>query len=682
MSFLSPWFLLGLLGVGIPLAVHLSRREKAEKIVFSTIRFLKRAPQKMILFQRIQQWLLLVTRAALIALLAVAFARPFITGSLSETAGWSPRSVVILLDTSMSMAYGDTFDRAKKAVLEILQALHSGDEAALVTFSDGPGGVAELTTDLARVAAFVRHLEAPGFRATAYLPALRLADRMLKSARHRDHTVYLVSDYQRRAVDNLDSRWQLSSGVAFKGIKIGDEKTTNLAVTEVKSPARLIRDQEEHIVLGRVRNLGARSPSEARTSLIIDGKTVETQNVDLTDRSEAVVKFRTTFRKRGVYRGAVTVEDDSFAPDNTFYFTVDVSRPLAVVSVIDDASAIAHADEAYWLESALGKPPGSPFRLDVIRPVEITKDVVARYDVVALPDVGDLTPAQVTALKSYVESGGSLLIAPANRVEAETFNRLFRGLAPAALDEKHTGASADFLRIAEINRRHSLIKSMGLGESGDFGVARFHGHWFTTPAEGSDVIMRFDNGAAALLEGRIGRGRVLLFTSSLDTEWNNLPRQGLYVPFIHEMLRYLVHREEKKQSYTVGEPVRLIMPPDSAVRVIGPHGSEKILTSIADDDVFYRETLRPGFYEIRGPGIHDFLAVNVSPLESDLSFADPPEIGDHRIDRNTRMPSPEESGTLALEAAAEKSQRFWWWMLLCVLFLGLGETLLANRTYR
>ena len=158
MSFLSPWFLLGLLGVGIPLAIHLSRREKAEKVVFSTIRFLKRTPKKMILFQQIQQWLLLLTRAAVIALLAVAFARPFIAATLPQTAGLSPRSVVILLDTSMSMAYGDTFERAKKAALQILNSLHPGDEAALVTFSDSTGQVKDLTTDISQLSSsdFIR----------------------------------------------------------------------------------------------------------------------------------------------------------------------------------------------------------------------------------------------------------------------------------------------------------------------------------------------------------------------------------------------------------------------------------------------------------------------------------------------------------------------------------------------
>ncbi|MBW1764477.1 MAG: BatA domain-containing protein, partial [Deltaproteobacteria bacterium] len=107
MSFISPWFLFGLLGIGIPLLIHLIRREKAAKLAFSTIRFLKKVPKKMTLFQEFQQWLLLLVRIAIIALLAIAFARPFLTAAFSNLAGIAPRSTIILVDTSMSMGYSD-----------------------------------------------------------------------------------------------------------------------------------------------------------------------------------------------------------------------------------------------------------------------------------------------------------------------------------------------------------------------------------------------------------------------------------------------------------------------------------------------------------------------------------------------------------------------------------------------
>jgi hypothetical protein len=678
MSFLTPWFLLALLGVAIPLVIHLSRRQKAEKVVFSTIRFLKKTPKKMIFYQQIQQWLLLLIRAAIIAMLAIAFARPFLSQIVTEQAGWSPRSMVILLDTSMSMRYGDAFDQAKEAVLALLDSFHAGEEAALVTFSDGTEKIKELTTDLTQLAAFVRNLDAPGFKSTVYLPALRLADQMLRSARYPDQIVYLVSDYQRRAVGNFDTRWRLSPGVAFEGIKIGEEETTNLAVTEVKSPSQLIRDQEEHLIVGRVRNLGTRTLSEAQVSLAIDGKNVETKNVDLTNKSEAAVTFRTKFRKRGIHLGAVTVEDKFFAPDNTFHFTVNVLQPLSVLGVVDAASA----DETRWFESALGKRGRSPFHLDMVRAGEITNDMLQRYDVIALLNIGELAPARVTAIATYLEKGGSLLIAPADRVAAPTFNRLFHGLTPAALDQKRIAANGDFLSIARINQRHPIIKSLGLSESGDFGAARFQGHWSTKPTEDSDVILSFNNGEAALLEKKVGKGRVLLFTSSLDMQWNNFPRQGMYVPLMHETLRYLAVHEEKKPSYTIGEPVRLLLPVGNAVRVTGPNGAETILTSTRGDDVFYQATDRPGFYDVRGRQEQDVLAVNVSPAESDLSFVDPDQIGAVLVNEARRAPLTQRAGEASIAAHAEKSQRLWWWILLVVLFLGLGETLLANRTYR
>jgi hypothetical protein len=412
--------------------------------------------------------------------------------------------------------------------------------------------------------------------------------------------------------------------------------------------------------------------------LSIDEKNVETKNVDLTNKSEAVVTFRTKFRKRGIHLGALTVADKFFAPDNTFHFTVNVLQPLSVLGVVDTASA----EETRWFESALGKRGRSPFHFDMVRAGEITNEMLQRYRVIALLNVGELAPARVAAIAAYLEKGGSLLIAPASRVAAPTFNRLFHGLTPAALDQKRIATNGDFQSIGRINQRHPIIKAMGLDESGDFGAARFHGHWSTKPTEGADVILRFDNGEAALLEKKVGKGHVLLFTSSLDMQWNNLPRQGMYVPLVHETLRYLAVHDEKRPSYTIGEPVRLLLPVGNAVRVTGPNGAETILTSTRGDDVFYQATDRPGFYDVRGRQEQDVLAVNVSPAESDLLFVDPDQIGAVLVNEARRAPLRQHAGEASIAVHAEKSQRLWWWILLVVLFLGLGETLLANRTYR
>src|SRR5690606_17294753 len=126
MSFLAPLFLFGLLAAAIPLAIHLIRRDKPPRVAFSTLRFFQKTSRKQFLFQKMQQWLLLLLRTLAIVLLVFAFARPFFSEQLSRWADLAPRSVVVLIDNSMSMAYADTFGSAKARAREILSDLNPG----------------------------------------------------------------------------------------------------------------------------------------------------------------------------------------------------------------------------------------------------------------------------------------------------------------------------------------------------------------------------------------------------------------------------------------------------------------------------------------------------------------------------------------------------------------------------
>ena len=84
-------------------------------------------------------------------------------------------------------------------------------------------------------------------------------------------------------------------------------------------------------------------------------------------------------------------------------------------------------------------------------------------------------------------------------------------------------------------------------------LARFQGNWSLLANEDADVLMQFDNTEPALVERTVGAGRVILFASAMDLEWNNLPLQGLFLPFVHETLRHLVQPDTKRRAYHVGE---------------------------------------------------------------------------------------------------------------------------------
>ncbi len=682
MLFLSPWYLLGLLGVGIPLLVHWIYRQRAVKVVLPTVRFLKRAPKRMVYFQQIQQWLLLLLRAAILTLLAVAFARPIITGAYSELVGKSPRSSVILLDTSMSMLYGDYFDKGKGAVMEILKSFNQGDEAAIITFSDRPEQMASLTMDHGALRAFTGNVLSPGYRSTSFLPALHLADQILQSALYRDRTVYLVSDYQRQASSELGESWKLSLGVKFEGIKVGKDETKNLTVAEVQAPGQMVRAQEEHLILGRIRNVGTGQLTEAWVSMEISGEGVTKEEIDLQKKSEALVKFPVTFEHADVQLGTLTLEGDSFQPDNRYHFFVGVMPLISILCVNGEPSERGREDESLWFRLALDQKGRASFQVDVIDPRQVTSEVLAPYDVVALLNVGDLSQGQVHALQSYVERGGGLFIAPADQVDLSEYNRLYRNLTPGLLKRKTIQESEDDLVIAEVQTRHPVIRHLQEGDTTDFGTARFSKYWSIIPADGSDIIMRFDNGEAALTARTVGNGRVLLFSSSLGMGWNNLPLQVFYLPLLHEAIRYLAEKQDKKRIYHVGDLVPIRMSVGGVARVSSPQGKETVLVSDLEGSVFYQETDIPGFYHVRAGDLLDYFAVNVPVKESDFTSMEPSEIREMVIHPGTTIDAQSGGEPHRLDVQMEKSQGIWWWILLLVLILGFFETLLANRTYR
>ncbi|MGB7218873.1 MAG: BatA domain-containing protein, partial [Vicinamibacterales bacterium] len=77
MSFLTPLFLAGLGAIAIPILIHLIQRERKRVVQFPSLMFLQRIPYHSVRRRRIRHWLLLAMRVTAIALLVLAFARPF-----------------------------------------------------------------------------------------------------------------------------------------------------------------------------------------------------------------------------------------------------------------------------------------------------------------------------------------------------------------------------------------------------------------------------------------------------------------------------------------------------------------------------------------------------------------------------------------------------------------------------
>src|SRR4051794_16973913 len=177
MNFLNPFFLIGSLALAVPVLIHLVRREKTEIVPFSTLMFLLRVPKRAIRQQKIKNLLLMALRLLLLALLVGAFARPYITQATSPTAnGPGNRAVVLMLDNSYSMRYGDTFSKMKSEASKRIDALGSADRMALISFNDNATLLLSPTGDKTALKAALSTLE-PSYGGTRFYEAFGMADR-------------------------------------------------------------------------------------------------------------------------------------------------------------------------------------------------------------------------------------------------------------------------------------------------------------------------------------------------------------------------------------------------------------------------------------------------------------------------------------------------------------------------
>ncbi|HKS97375.1 MAG TPA: BatA and WFA domain-containing protein, partial [Terriglobia bacterium] len=159
MGFLTPWFLAGAAAVALPVYLHLLRRHRSEPRPFSSLMFFERRTQSSIRRRRLRYLLLLSLRVALLALLALAFASPFI--SLPAASVASDKLLLVVIDNSFSMRAGSRMADARRAALSVLASRRGAERAEVMTLGSQLRVLAGPSEDANALAAAVRSVE-PG----------------------------------------------------------------------------------------------------------------------------------------------------------------------------------------------------------------------------------------------------------------------------------------------------------------------------------------------------------------------------------------------------------------------------------------------------------------------------------------------------------------------------------------
>lgn len=693
--FSNALFLAALAGLGIPVVIHLLLKRKTERVRFSTIRFFEPQDLQSSSRRKLRNLLLLSLRLLILALLVLAFARPFLPTGSASPGSRRPKQVVVVLDESLSLqAVDDGAPRwapAVQAARDALKPLQAGDRAALVSCE----GKARVISGLAPAEAVIGQLEIrkPSWGAADLSEGLREAVRLLAAGDPRaSSSVVVVSDFQRSGTGAL-SAVPVPDSIDVQLRPVGDLASPNLAVAELSLTGDAGAPTGALVV-----HHGDREISALKTQFWVDGKL----------RSEVVRLLKpgsstnVALSLPGLPPGWHDLEyrihpSDALSGDDSRFETVFIADPIPVLLVEGRPRGRSFEAQTFFAAAALDPAFGTTnaglggFELTTVTPAEVASALVPvagkrSPEVVLLPGLRSLPADASRALVRFANAGGGVLMFVSDDVTANGFNADHAGLLPVALRALESAPPESPWRLGEFDPASPGFAPFRPANSGNLALPQFLRRFTVVPSEKSVVSARFEDGVPLLVGGEVGRGRVLLVNSSADTTWNDWPKHKTFVPWLRHAVQHLARKPDAgwvRAGTTLEsgreEPLDIGAGAVNAqLRLVGPEG--RGVPATADPRGHLDPgPLSPGIWSVRtseGREVTRF-AVNAASSEADLAAVRPDEFQAQL----RREPAVLNAGVgAALFGGSPGRQEFWRPLLLAALALLVLETLLSNRS--
>ncbi|MBI5388370.1 MAG: VWA domain-containing protein [Verrucomicrobia bacterium] len=701
--FTNAGLLAGLGALAIPVIVHLLLRRRTQRLRFSTIRFFAEVEQQTKRRRKLKNWLLLAVRLLLLALIVLAFTRPYLRQDAAGANAPLRRQIVFLVDRSASMNAdgpgGPHWTQAKAAITKALSALQPGDRAALVSCAARCEVLSEFAPPEV-IAKLVEQLQ-PAPTAGELGDALRLAARILAlTAPRTTNSLCIVSDLQRSSCRALAS-FPIPNNADVKIIPIGDLLTPNLAVADLKLQASAAAQPQATIA-----SFSDETSKPFAAELLFDGKPATKWQITLAAGAQTNLALSSPRLAAGWHSAELRIRiSDSLALDNARFQTLFVPEPIRLLLVEPRQVPKLFLEETFFVASALdpshGLSNGAPtgFALEKVTPAQLTARLASSssrrqeaqasaspLEVVMLPGLKQVPPDAIAALKSFLDSGGGLLIFLNDAVSANFYNAELRDLLPVELGQAESVKDTPW-RLREFQPDAPMFAVFRQPNSGNLAIPEFTRRFAANLTAGAAVRASFDDGVPLIAERRVGAGRVVWVNTSADTAWSDWPKHKTFVPWLHAVARYLSGRagaasQEQWQSFTAGDdiPLDLGASAKGASLTLRREGAREVALN-ADENGHVRDAdfEAPGVYSLRDASGRELrrFAVNAPVAESDLAAMTANDFEQH-LARTEPPREPLIAEGLFGESNHEKE--LWRVLLLAALVLLFLELLLANRT--
>ncbi|MCS7053421.1 MAG: BatA domain-containing protein [Ignavibacterium sp.] len=621
MTFLNPAILIGLIAASIPVIIHLLNLKKLKNVEFSTLMFLKELQKNKIRKIKIKQWLLLLLRVLIIVFIVLSFARPTLKGvSIAGITSAAKTTSVFLIDNTFSMSVidqnGSFLNQAKNLSDKIISLHQQGDEAFVHFIADDTTyQITSLSSD------FTNSLKdnnisiiTPDFK-----KHLISAAELVNKSKNFNREIFVFSDFQKNLIKDEKEKSNLSelfnNRVKVYFIPFRKDEIFNLSIDDVKPENQIIQKGSTLSFIVSITNHSKQNLQNRVLSLFINEKRVAQRSFNINSNETQKVNIETTLNDDGMLNIITEIETDDIEYDNRFYLSLNIPEKISALIVNENTNND-------FLKIALQTLPKDKLSVEEKNSLQSSSLSLNSYDVIIL-FVNDYP--NISQLINYIEQGGSVIIVPPNKINFSNFNNFVNKLGLGKFDNFISKDNKVKLQFDKVDYEHPVFKDLFLtNQNRKVDSPIFSQFLKNTSSIGTPIITLSDN-SVFLLENKIGKGKVLLFNSSFDLDWTDLPLKSIFAPLVVKSIFYLSQKDFSSNIIKAGEEFILNISKFNSPRILvkRPDYTEDYfnLNEIELDVLRYNKTNIAGIYQIiSNDKIITSFSVNHNKTESEQEY--------------------------------------------------------------
>jgi len=513
MQFKNPELLYALLLLLIPIIVHLFQLRKFQKELFTNVAYLKKVTLQTRKSAKIKKWLTLLTRMGILAAIVIAFAQPY--SSKNKTFN-TKSETVIYLDNSFSMqTKGDKGELLKRAVSDIISNVPEDENISLITNNDAfrNTNIKAITNDLLKINYSTNQLP--------YSAALLKSKKYFSKNESTIKNLLFISDFQQK---EANFKIEDNKDITLNLVQLNPVNNSNISIDSVFISKRTSSNLELTVTL---KNNG-KTIENLPVSLYNNGNLLTKTSVKIKEKAKTIF----TIPANQIINGKVSIEDINLQFDNTLFFNINKNSKINVLSVNE-------ANDSFLK----GIYTAQEFNYKATAFKALNYSDISNQNLIILNELEQIPNALVTALKSFTNNGGIVIIIPSINSDLDTYNNALANYNFAPFLK----LSKSEKRLTNINYSHPLYND-GVFEKrvSNFQYPKVQSYYPQTLANAS-ALLQFEDGKPFLSE----KNNAFIFTSALNKKNSNFQDINLIVPTLYNISKRSLQRSNL--FYTIGK---------------------------------------------------------------------------------------------------------------------------------